>query len=502
MSEKQLKEAFVSNLSGTSINEISLGLSIAPLCILCRGLMFICLYQKSGDILRSWKYYFVLDFVLLVLPQVLSCTILSDYLHLVPICVATLCFLLFHTIYRGRISYKNKSLLNIYKAFLNAKLENRTVPAVTYLRVFINVLTAVSILAVDFPVFPRRYAKTETYGTGVMDIGVGCFIFANAIVSPEARSQGEMTSKSYRVKKQLMSVWPLVFLGFGRLLSVKAIEYHEHLSEYGIHWNFFFTLAIVRVLSSVLFTLIPPQKIWIVAATIIAIYQLILEMTNLKRFVLHGSDGKDTRAGFLNANREGIFSAIGYVAIYMVGIQVGLYIQKKRMSVKEWIAPIYMLAIISFLFFIGGTMFQTYVEPISRRMANLPFCMWIVGQCMAWLCLILLCDLVLDFARYLTPGSIVSRTWNIYNSPSSPKKNVTTLRDSKRDINICLINAINRNQLLFFLQSNIMTGIVNMLIDTINSNNLFSLIILVTYMFVNCLIAYLLHINNITIKWW
>ncbi len=47
--------------------------------------------------------------------------------------------------------------------------------------------TIICILAVDFVAFPRRLAKTETYGTGLMDLGVGCFTFANALVSPEAR---------------------------------------------------------------------------------------------------------------------------------------------------------------------------------------------------------------------------------------------------------------------------------------------------------------------------
>jgi len=60
-------------------------------------------------------------------------------------------------------------------------------PFITYYRAYANLITAISILAVDFKIYPREFAKTETYGTGLMDVGVGGFLIANAIVSPEAR---------------------------------------------------------------------------------------------------------------------------------------------------------------------------------------------------------------------------------------------------------------------------------------------------------------------------
>lgn len=57
---------------------------------------------------------------------------------------------------------------------------------VTWFRATINLGTAVAILAYDFVVFPVRFGKTEMYGTGLMDVGVGAFVFSHAIVSPQA----------------------------------------------------------------------------------------------------------------------------------------------------------------------------------------------------------------------------------------------------------------------------------------------------------------------------
>jgi phosphatidylinositol glycan class W len=49
-----------------------------------------------------------------------------------------------------------------------------------------TLLTALGILAVDFQAFPRRYAKAERHGQGLMDAGVGAVVFAGGLVSKAA----------------------------------------------------------------------------------------------------------------------------------------------------------------------------------------------------------------------------------------------------------------------------------------------------------------------------
>ncbi|NXG80212.1 PIGW protein, partial [Baryphthengus martii] len=506
MSQKHLKEAFISNLNGTSLLEISQGLSLAPLCLLCRGLLLILYYLHYGKPLSSRKYGLLLDFLVLVSPLLFCCTVLSPVLFLMPIIIAAFCAGIFSIIYSQRKHESRVPFRQIVRDFQQTSLDPEYVPAITVFRVYVNVLTSISILAVDFPQYPRRYAKAETYGTGVMDLGVGAFIFGNALVCPEVRQKAYVTrSKFSNLAKQFFSVWPLIFLGAGRLLSVKSLEYQEHTSEYGVHWNFFFTLAFVRLAASLLLAVFPKDKSWIVAVNLAGLYQLLLNTTSLKTFLLHGSNGRDTRLGFLNANREGLLSLFGYLAIYMASVQVGLWLLKRRNTVRGWTEAVgfSLLTVLALFGFLPVS--QAYAEPVSRRMANLSYCVWVVAHCLTLFTCFVATDLALVFTKLLVEGSSVPCCWEVVKPPNTGKKHGREAEPAGREVklpHLCLIGAINKNQLLFFLLANVLTGTVNILIDTIHSKTVFTLCILHLYMFFNCLVMQILHAKNIVVKFW
>jgi phosphatidylinositol glycan class W len=118
----------------------------------------------------------------------------------------------------------------------------------------VYILTTIAILAVDFPIFPRRFCKTEVGGYGWMDLGAASFIIIAGLTSAASSSSYGDASTSNQTPVKSIASWkramkkctPLIVIGFVRLATNKGLEYQEHVSEYGVHWNFFFTLCFVE----------------------------------------------------------------------------------------------------------------------------------------------------------------------------------------------------------------------------------------------------------------
>ena len=258
MDLKSEKEAFVSGLEGTTVAEIYLiavtllaGYFLRCCCLICVD----SLYKAA-----SWNVLigFLLEYLTIIAPAVLVFTVLADYALLVLIAELLVCGVLIMT----KLGTTLKTTTSIRHALLSEYPSRH--PYLTVTRTFVNLFTAVAILGVDFSVYPRRLAKTELYGSGLMDIGVGAFLMAHGVTSPEAREspsspsskdpsredQGGVSSILRLVAVTLRQTLPLLVLGIARLVSVKWTGYQEHVTEYGVHWNFFFTIATVRVRGS------------------------------------------------------------------------------------------------------------------------------------------------------------------------------------------------------------------------------------------------------------
>jgi len=130
----------------------------------------------------SRSILFAIDFISLMSPMTLCITVVSNSVGVFLLSLIILSISLLTLAYHWNISS-----LKLSADLLNIDMKTSRRPFVTNYRAFVNAASAVCILAVDFVIFPRRLCKTETYGTGLMDTGVASFVFANAIVSPEAR---------------------------------------------------------------------------------------------------------------------------------------------------------------------------------------------------------------------------------------------------------------------------------------------------------------------------
>ncbi|XP_013407978.1 phosphatidylinositol-glycan biosynthesis class W protein isoform X1 [Lingula anatina] len=483
---KQQHEDFVSHNNGTSPWEITVIASVAPLSVFLYALVSTWLFIGTRNrVTDSQANRFIIDFVTIVLPTLLGCTVLAD--HKIMMYTGLLCTCAGLLIIRDQRPSQQKPDCN----FLDIRTEKR-IMFISNFRAYVNIATAVTILAVDFAIFPRRFAKTELYGMGLMDVGVGSFVIANAIVSPEARGK-ELGRRSLlniytNVLQSVMSSVPLFLLGVARFVSVKSTNYHEHVTEYGVHWNFFFTLACVKVLSTLILNILPNKYPGMIGAVIAIFYQYVLSEWNLTEYVIYGRTmDYDDRKSFVSANREGICSCSGYLAIYFAGIQLGKFLLKKRDRLKEWLYAFVVLEALTCLFWFFLLLSEVYVDPVSRRMANLSYVVWMLAYNLQSLVTFLLVDLLivaLQHWRFLPPLLI---------DPHMVQHKVGVSD---------LINAINRNALMYFLLANIFTGLVNIFMETIYAPPTTSFWVLAAYLAILSGVSLVLHKLNINTKIW
>lgn len=187
------------------------------------------------------------------------------------------------------------------------------------------------------------------------------------------------------------------------------------------------------------------------AIGILASYEIALKL-GLEDWIINSE-----RTNLLNMNREGIFSFLGYYSIFLLAADLG----NRLFKATDWKSGLMILikdGLISLVF--SWNSYHNGIQ-VSRRMANMHYVLWIYSLCVFAITCIGIVELIL---------------------PSSFPQ---------------IIQAINRNQLFVFLVANVITGLVNLNIDTLNQHDLSAFLILSCYVIGVSIVA--LAVRNLKI---
>ena len=162
-----------------------------------------------------------------------------------------------------------------------------------------------------------------------MDIGTGSILITSGITY--ALVESNLCVKLVDpIKGTFNKVWYTIkhsgavfLIGIVRPILVKFVNYQEHVSEYGIYWNFFLTIGVVVILAS----LVPDS--WHIYACFLSLftmlfYEALIHFTGLQAYILSDKE----RFTIIDKNKEGIFQCFGYLSCYFIGLSLGQLYKK------------------------------------------------------------------------------------------------------------------------------------------------------------------------------
>ncbi|KIK69707.1 hypothetical protein GYMLUDRAFT_34108 [Collybiopsis luxurians FD-317 M1] len=496
---KSEKEAFVTGMTGSTVTHINLLSSVA--------LASIFLLYCAQSRLKSSLTGLPISWLILILPLLLSMTLFANWPGTLAVLISTLGGLLL-LLQRNEMGTPLPSNLKGPTTPTASSPKIEQVPSLTTYRAHMLLMTCLAILAVDFPVFPRSLVKCESFGVSLMDIGVGSFVFAGGIVSAipliknPAQLAAPMLPKVFRaIRKSL----PIILLGLIRVLLVKGTEYPEHVSEYGVHWNFFITLALLPIMEVLLHPLMIRVSVTAIGIAVAVFQQLLLSKYGLSDYVLNAP-----RVNIISANKEGLVSLTGYFAVHLLGLTTGLlflppspsYFRRIQKSLRThtlndrelaeryaarqndktatelsgyavlWWSLMGLCRLLS----LDGA------NGVSRRMVNISYVFWICAYNVSFI----LGYLILDMVFFSTPSP---KKKTREQPPASPLPSLP----APSAIPHPLLHAINKNGLVVFLLANVATGVINLMIPTMYISDFWAMVILCGYSYAICVVAWALR---------
>lgn len=213
--------------------------------------------------------------------------------------------------------------------------------------------TTICIFLCDFNFWDHRFSKNDDFSIGLMDIGIGCFMFNSGIISSKI-------SKKRLFKNSVM----LFLLGILRLAVLIICKLEVNVKEYGVHWNFYFTLSVVNFL----FLLVDSKFNIILGSVLLLGYEIL---SNKISEIIFNDNNRILKDGVLLSifmkNKEGILSLIPFLGFFLILNFVSKFILEKPEKLKNlWIinALVYLIT-------------RIYSRP-SRRLCNLGYLSWIL----------------------------------------------------------------------------------------------------------------------------
>ncbi|PWN90677.1 GWT1-domain-containing protein [Acaromyces ingoldii] len=377
-------------------------------------------------------------------------------------------------------------------------------PFLTVYRAHMMLMTVICILAVDFPAFPREFAKCETWGTSLMDLGVGSFVFSLGIVSalPLLRSpRHRFQPMRAQLLRDARKTLPLFLLGAIRVIMVKGVEYPEHVAEYGVYWNFFITLGLLPFFGTLCRPMAKHARFSVMGLFVSVVHQVVLWTTALQSWAI--SDGP--RPDLLTQNKEGITSLPGYFALFLLGLDLGHYVlprdpylayrrpSKSRQRAKtDKLAMV--LASFSLLWWGAYGLARLLGFFVSRRLANLAYVLWVTAYnssfILAYVCIyMIILEPAAKAERQLRESAAAADDEQARSKRGRGNETVAADtgegrsedEDEEDSLTPSLLKSLNSHAFAVFLIANLLTGTVNLTLQTMYSSDTVAVIILLLY---------------------
>jgi phosphatidylinositol glycan class W len=296
-------------------------------------------------------------------------------------------------------------------------------------------LTWFCILFADCADFPPDMQKTQDFGISLMDVGVASAVYVLGL---------RCGLRNYPPHKTALRACLLAILGAGRMLLVSVTGYHQPVTEYGTHWNFLLSVSVILFLwvgvKFALRWLFPRAErgSWACLLLLSALATLswhegvTLWSLGLAQTVM--SPARDT---LLESNKEGLVSLGGYFALFLLAAGTAAATARQRSDRGTSLV----LGAIAVCCCVASAILMQLLDSLpSRRLCNASYVMYCAAA-----------------------NTIVA--WMFFALSTKKKPSWPTRNKQQHDVaegrGSILLVAVSRHQLVGFLVSNLLTGLLN-----------------------------------------